>query len=149
MSTLRKEIRYYIDGLLTAGADIVHRDAAQDFVKGHGDVIGFHIEGIVADYIVRELKARSQEPAKTLGQGVLFHGLPAAITIADGVTRPIRCCTRADLTAGREFKVGNIAAARAALKAYDQDLARLMPLMDDDSVTVEDVAQRLGDERSA
>lgn len=138
MSTLSKSISSYVDRLLASDVEIVHADAADLFIRQHGDVIGFHVEAIVAREIAAEIKKRSQAPAPPLGQGVLFAGLPAAVTVRPGVTKPIRLCTRADLLAGLEQKDHNIAAAVSARLAYLADLDELLPHMDE-ATTVTDV----------
>lgn len=142
-SLLAQSISTFVADLLDGMDEIVHVEAAQEFIRDHGDVIGFHIEGIVAKYIADELKARGKSPAPPLGQGVLFRGLPAAITVRDGVTKPVRSCTKPDLKAGREYKVANLHAANEALAAYDFDCRRLFPLMPDDTVTVAEAASRI------
>lgn len=149
MSLLSKSINRYVEELLAGGAEIVHAEAAGRFIAGHGDVIGFHVEEIVAAQIASYIKSRSQAPAPPLGQGVLFAGLPAAVTVRDGVTKPIKLCTRVDLAAGRALKVDNIEAAQAALKAYDFDCRQLLPHMTDDQVTVDDVVRRQFNRASA
>ncbi len=138
MSTLSKSISDYVGELLAGDAEIVHADAAERFIRQHGDVIGFHVESIVARQIGAEIKRRSQAPAPPLGQGLLFGGLPAAVTVRAGVTKPVMRCTRDDLMAGLEQKDANISAAVGARLAYLADLDRLLPHMDDDT-TVADV----------
>jgi hypothetical protein len=141
MSTLSRSIGEYVDQLLHADEEIVHADAAALFIRQHGDVIGFHVEAIVAKQISAEIKRRSQAPAPPLGQGVLFAGLPAAVTVRPGVTKPIMRCTRDDLMAGLEQKDANITAAVGARLAYLADLDRLLPQMAAES-TVADVLRQ-------
>lgn len=143
MSLLTKSIDHYVDDLLASGEDIVHGEAADVFIAAHSDVIGEHVGDLVRREICAAIKKRSQAPAPPMGQGVLFAGLPAAVTIADGITRPIDRCTRADLALGRGVKVDNISAAIAALDAYDTDVARLIPFMGDDETTVGQIVHRL------
>ena len=145
MSLLSKSINRYVEGLLAGGEEIVHADAAQQFIADHDGVIGAHVTELVASQITAYIKARSQAPAPPLGQGVLFAGLPAAVTVRDGVTKPISVCTRGDLVAGRVVKVDNIAAAQAALKAYDLECRLLLPHMTDDEITVDEVVRRVFD----
>lgn len=145
MSMLTKSIDRYVDELLATGDDVVHAEVADTFISMHGDVIGFHVEEIVRRAITQAIKKRAQTPAPPLGQGVLFRGLPAAVTISDGITRPIARCTRADLAAGRDMKVENISAAQAALKAYDYDIARIDPLLTSDDTTVGQIAHLLSE----
>jgi len=139
MSLLSKSIARYVDELLAGQQEIVHGDAADTFIAKHGDVIGFHVEDLVRREIVSAIKERSQVPAPPLGQGLLFTGLPAAVTVRDGVTKPIKLCTRTDLAAGRDVKVDNIAAAQAALVAYDDDCDVLLSFMHNDDTTVADI----------
>ena len=142
-SLLANSIRSYVDGLLDGDDEIVHRDAARDFIAANPGMVDAHLTQLVEREITAMLKERSQPPAPPMGQGVLFRGLPAAITVRDGVTKPLRKCTRDDLLAGRNFKVGNIEAAREALRRYDDDLDTLLPLLTDDVSTVADAIARL------
>lgn len=127
-SHLQRSIREYCAGLLDGNAPIIHREAAQSYIADHGDVIGFAVEAIVEEHIAKALKSQSQQPAAPIGQGVLLD-LPAAITIADGVTKPLKACTWSDLKLGREYKVANVAAAQESLRRYDQEMNRLRPIL--------------------
>ena len=143
MSLLSKQIGAYVDELLETNAEIVHNDAADAFLTEHESMLDEYLIGIVRRYMRAEIKARSQAPSGPLGQGVLFAGLPAAITIREGVTKPLPVCTRLDLHAGRSVKVANIEHASAALEAYDADVESLAPHMPTDRTTVTQAAKSL------
>lgn len=129
-SLLAERIRAYTDGLLGQKSEIVHRQAAEQFIGDNPDLVDQHIAGLVENQITALLRKRAQSPSAPFGQGLLFAALPAAITVREGVTKPLRACTWADLEAGREFKISNIASAQQSLKDYDAELANLKPLME-------------------
>lgn len=134
---LSKEISRFVDHLLEVGDEIVHAEAAEDFVDDHEELVQQHFMQMVIRQITNEIKNRAQAPAKAFGQGVLFAGLPAAVTIAEGRTKPLKVCTWDDLQIGRTFREDNIANAREALLAYDNDLLTLAPVMESSGCTVE------------
>lgn len=134
MTMLSKAISAFVTGLLSADEDIVHRDAAHAFIAGNEELIKLHIDGLVESAITAEIKRRTKVPEPA--QDALFDGLPAAVTVADGVTKPIHRCTWDDLVAGRRAKVDNIGAARSALKAYDAALQRVAPLIRSSGLTL-------------
>ena len=136
MSILTKEIGRYVDDLLDTTDEIVHNEAADDFIDAHSDLLDDYVIGLIRRYIKDEIKKRTQVAAPALGQGVLFAGLPAAVTVADGRTKPLRSCTWVDLQVGRQYKVENIDFARESLRLYDEDLALLRADMEGGDVTV-------------
>lgn len=138
MSILTKEIGRYVDNLLDTSDEIVHNEAADDFIDAHADLLDDYVIGLIRRYIKDEIKKRTQVTCPPLGQGVLFAGLPAAVTVADGRTKPLRSCTWSDLQVGRQYKVENIDFAREALRLYDEDLALLRDDMEGREVTVAD-----------
>ena len=140
---LNKQIAESIDALLEAGDEIVHTEAADAFIAEHSDLIESHISYLVRQQIAAAIKSRTQSPAPPLGQGLLFGGLPAAITVRDGVTKPIGRCVRADLEIGAKYKEDNVAAAREAYRAYRHDVDLLAPHMPDDVTTVDEAAARI------
>lgn len=135
---LAKEISRFVGRLLDAGDEIIHVEAAEEFVADNSELVQQHFMQMVIRQITNEIKNRAQAPAKAFGQGVLFEGLPAAVTIAEGRTKPLKACTWDDLQIGRTFREDNIVHARDALKAYDADLAILAPAMQSSGCTVAD-----------
>lgn len=125
---LQATVRRYCVGLLSGESAIVHRDAAREFIAEHAELIDTEMRSIVERFVVEAMKEQSQLASDPLAQGVLFD-LPAAITTAPGVTKPLHACTWADLQAGRGLKVDNIDNAQAALDRYDSELRRLAPVM--------------------
>lgn len=143
MSILTKEISRYVSGLLDTSDEIIHDEAADAFIVDHGSLLDDYVIGLIRRYIKDEIKKRTQVAAPALGQGVLFSGLPAAVTVADGRTKPVRACTWDDLQIGRQYKIENIDFAREALRLYDEDLALLSDVMAGTGLTVGDAAQRI------
>lgn len=136
MSILTKEIGRYVDTLLDTTDEIVHNDAADDFIDAHADLLDDYVISVIRRYIKDEIKKRTQVAAPAFGQGVLFAGLPAAVTVADGRTKPLRSCTWSDLQVGRQYKVENIEFARESLRLFDEDLALLHDSMQGTELTV-------------
>lgn len=126
---LRRRIKEYIAAALRHDGAVIHAEIAAAFIAEHGDLLDAEIAAIVERYVRAEIKAIAQQPVGHVGQMAL-PGMPAAITVADGVTKRLESCDAADLAAGRQFKVANIAAAKEALGAYDRDAELLRSLMD-------------------
>ncbi len=143
MSMLNKRINQAIDALLAAGEEIVHAEAADQFIADNAELIETHIAELVKSQIAAAIKSRTQAPAPPLGQGLLFSGLDAAITVRAGVTKPIGRCTMPDLQIGAEYKRDNVKAARERLRAYERDVAILARHMPDDVTTVEEAARQI------
>jgi hypothetical protein len=114
------------------------RDAILAEVLAQGvseDIVDDFVDGLVKD----EDKRRAQ--AAELDQLDLFSGEPAALDavwrLGDGQRVMARHATRSDVFARLRLKRQHIEDAQAAYERDEARMARLLPYMTDDSITVE------------
>lgn len=144
MTSIRPAIRQYVSDLLRDGHDVVRHDAADQFISDHPDEIAGATEQLVRDAIAAAMRQLCSERPEDTGQLTLLPGLPAAVSIAPGVVRPLNRCTWADLEIGRSERVENIANAEKRLDEYDADAELLRPLLEGrPDLTVGDVRHLL------
>lgn len=141
---LRSEISTYLETLMRDGVDIIHAEAADQFVADHGDQLVEYVSQMVRNQVAQIMKGLCAQRPEDSGQLALLPGLPAAITVAPGVSRPLDACTWADLQIGRTERVENIAHAEKRLDEFDKELDKLAPHMaGDPEMTVADARPRL------
>lgn len=111
------------------------------FAEEQERLVQAHARTIVAK-LMRDL-AEDENEQQTFG----FGGLPSAIAIPDeGGTYYVRSdkATWEELVRGRAVRTANVAAAQAALDAYDETLGMLQPYMEGSDRSVAEAVQALG-----
>ncbi len=144
MSDFTAAVRDFVSTSLTTESALDPTALTARFIKGHAKLVRQHTKDLVRKAVRDEIIRRTKERPEDHGQMALFPGLPAAIRVDENRYVPRDRATWADLLAGRQERVENIANAEKALALYDNDIERLRPYMADDlGVTVADAINEM------
>jgi hypothetical protein len=146
VSRFSDAVRDFVSDALFNESTLNPTSLAERFIEAQSAIVDEHAHRLVRDAVRKEIVRRTNERPEDSGQMSLFPGLPAAIRVAENDFRPRDRATWADLQAGRQERVENIANAEKALALYDDDLERLRPYMEDaPEATVADAIKRMHD----
>jgi hypothetical protein len=146
VSRFTNAVREFVSAALSNEDSLNLTSLAKCFIETKSKLIEEHAHHLVHKAVRDEILRRTHERPEDSGQMSLFPGLPAAIRVAENDFRPRDRATWADLQAGRQERVENIANAEKALALYDDDLERLRPYMEDaPEATVADAIKRMHD----
>lgn len=141
--------------LLDSDFRITATDVVERARKNNEAIFAAETDKLVMDAarrIVKEiLRDLTQDDHAASDDQVILPGLvlPSAIAVEDegGNFYYVKAqkATRQELQAGRAQRVSNVLRAQKRLDQYDETLELLLPLMDDDDMTVEDAVRLLSE----
>ena len=135
MKPWQQSLRDFVDERSETG-HLVIAALAEEFCLSHRAELASDAEAHILRRVSTEMRAYLHAGAFMSQKQMMFEGmdLPAFIAVRRSDSEEIFYvrtgnATWADLEAGRQERVNNVAAAQAKLDSYDESLIRLQPIM--------------------